>query len=286
MKKIIALIFLLILASCTAQAPKLDERAVQPEQTTEATQTEEITETSVEEPPEPVPVDDGTAERLAQEQAERIIESIETVQKLPPRDRTTIVEQMWQAFSGIDSYQYRSPKGVYYVRGTKIKLWPYEPIIKRNVQAEDKIIKEAYIDEIFIDRQTQKATGYCTGRLVDAKAHCADNQLFDVPFSIPYSEVNTKLPEDWLKEYVNQMPVDEEPDKYTIKNILTTRVVFSDEVEMYFFTKAGLPIQIIKSRLERINYDDLVINRVRPEDIIHRTKAEIPPEEPFYRPQY
>ncbi len=242
---------------------------------------------SMEEERKPV-LEDDTAARLAKEQEQKIIETLESPPKLPPRDRTTAVEQMWNTFTTLSSYQFKTPQGAYFVRGDKIKSVPFNAIVKHDFSQGSQFWRQIYIDEIILDRGAKTATGYCAGLSQDVNRQCANLQLHDVPFTLSYDEFATKLPEDWVKEYINQIPTHEEAEKYYLKSLLTTRVQFKDGTEMSFFPKAGLPVQIIPQgrNLDKIIFDDIVVNQVRPEDIAHRSKKDIPVEEQFYKPRY
>ena len=125
MRKIIALLALLLMISACTQQAMPDERAA--EATTPET-TENIPEIPAEEEEEKtVMPQDDLAERLAREQAERIADTLEHPPKLEQRDRETFVEQMWKAYSLLESYKFRMPTGTWYVRGEKVKYLPVNP---------------------------------------------------------------------------------------------------------------------------------------------------------------
>lgn len=279
MKKLLALLLLFVLVACTAK------QAMPEQKTPEATP---VAPEAAPAAPEAVPdqMPDDTAARLAREQEERIIEAVSHPPKVPQREKSSIVKQMLAAFSIIESYQFKTPQGVYYVRGDNVRFLPFNAIRKSGVWQGTVRYPEIYIDEVIVDRETKTATGYCTGVASDAEHHCVGLKLYEIPFSLNYTEVAPKLPQDWAEEYLTAEVIDEEYQKYYIKSIETVRVRFKDGTEMYFLQKAGLPIRIVKGPLELYAFDDLVINQARPEDVMHRSRSEIPQEELFYRPRY
>jgi hypothetical protein len=294
MKKALALIVLLtILAACNQQQ-LLEKRADEPaaEPTPEPAviaQTPEpavIVETPEEEAEELPVLDDGTAERLAQEQAEKVSQSLETVPKATPTDRTTIVEQMYETYKGLESYQVKTFEGAYFVRGEKVRFLPRNAIRMLKVTFNGKDYRDVYIDEIIFDREEKMATGYCFGYEEDTNQQCAHFELYDLPFPLVYTEHMRKLPDEWVREYLNKVPTNEEYEKYYVNDMETTRVHFPDGVQMFFNPRAGLPVWVLFPNDEKTVYDDMVINRVRPEDVIHRSRKDIPPAELFHRTNY
>lgn len=268
---------LLVLAACKApEAPPTPEVAPSLPAPAE----------KIEEAPPAAPAEDDTAERLAEEQKEKIIEYLETPPKLEPRDRTTIVEQMWDIASKLESYQFKTLAGAWFVRGEKVKHVPFNAIRKTDVMAGGTKYREVFIDEVFFDREERTATGYCTGWDENVRKQCASLGILDIAFPLSYDELMIKLPEDWVKEYLGEVPTEEEYEKYYVKNVLTNKAVFKDGVQMFFNPRAGLPLQIILGPLDKVSFDDLVINQVRPEQVVHRSRSEIPPEEMFYQPKY
>ncbi len=285
MKKILILIaFLILISACTQQETALDE-SEQAQTTGETTPAEATTTAGEEEEAEEAPQQDNLAERLAQEQAERIADSLETPPKLEQRDRETFVEQMFKAYSLLESYKFRNAQGSWHVRGEKIKFLPINPIILYNAQKGDKKYKQAYLDELFFDTKEKTLTGYCFGFSESVNRQCATFELYDIPFQLPYEQYITKLPHEWLKDYMTDVPINEEHEKYYVKNIETTRVKFEDGTEIYFFERAGLPLRIVKG-YDITNYEDVVNDQVRPEDVTHRSRKDIPPQESYYTNPY
>lgn len=282
MKKfLVMLIFLVFLAACQQKA-MIGERA--PGATPEE-KIESVAPTTPAEEEKIVMPQDDLAERLAQEQAERIADALENPPKLEPRDRETFVEQMWKAYSLLESYKFRNAQGSWYIRGEKVKFLPVSPLILYDVKRGEKTYRQVYLDELFFDVQEKTLTAYCFGFSESVNRQCAGLELYDLPFSLPYEQHMIKLPHDWVKEFMNKIPVNEEHEKYYVKNIETTRLKFEDGTEIYFFARAGLPLRIAKG-YDITNYEDVVNDQVRPEDVIHRSKKDIPAQETFYQTPY
>jgi hypothetical protein len=296
MKQLIAAVVLaLFLISCTAPQASLpeqreDKKAMAPaEGELPAEEPEPAVDEQAESEEERRPsLKDDTADRLAAEQAAKIEESLGTVQKVEPRDRVTGIERMQETFKGIASYQFKTAKGKYFVRGEKVKFLPSDPVMKTNVKKGETLYRQVYLDEIILDVQEKIATGYCIGAEDDTSSQCAQLKLHDIAFPLPFDEYIIKLPQDWLLEYVDDVPVVEDHEKYYVKGLQTTLLKFKDGTELYFFPKAGLPVQVVPlgDALKKRSYEDLVVNQVNPEDVIHRSRADIPAYEAFYKPAY
>jgi len=294
MKKLLAMLVLLtVLAACNQQQ-QLDKRAdvpaaepaAEPAVVVQEPEPAVIVETPEEDAEEPPVLDDGTAERLAQEQADKIAESLETVPKATPSDRTTVVEQMYETYQGLKSYQFRTFEGTYFVRGEKVRMIPRNAIRMLKVTFNGKEYRDVYIDEITFDREEKIATGYCFGFEEDVNRQCAHFELHDIPFPLVYTAHMRKLPDEWVKEYLNKVPVNEEYEKYYVNDMETTRVYFPDGIQMFFNPRAGLPVWVLFPNDEKTVYEDIVINRARPEDVIHRSRKDIPQTELFTLPKY
>ena len=284
MKRFLALIILLAaLAACTQQPAVVENQT--PEQAPVVPEEAPVPET----PPAqaaPAETESEIAERLAREQAEKIAETITHPPKFEPRNRSTVAQQMWNTVSQLDSYQFKTQQGTFFVRGSAVRYLPRNPVVKHNFVRNNVTFQEIYADEIIFDHAAKTATGYCTATLDNVKAKCEELRLYDIDFNLPYDEVAVKLPEDWVKDYLDAETVGEEYEKYYIKSIETTRVRFQDGTEIYFYPRAGLPLKVVKGPLESYTYDDMVINQARPEDVIHRAKKDIPQTEYFYKTPY
>lgn len=262
------------------------------------------TESSVDEPVETVEVqddsqviietpereeavfEDDTADRLAQQQVAIIEEIIESPPKLQPGDKTSIVEQMYENYQQLESYQFKTPLAAWFIHGDKARMLPFDPIRYTNFQEGNNFFREVFIDEVLFDLRGRTATGYCAGVDEGVNRQCAALELYEVPLTLRFGEHIIKLPHQYVEERLGEVPDREEHDKYTVQGLLTTKVTFQDGVEYFFYAKAGLPVRIASAPLKRVIFDSLVINQVRPEDVTHRSKDEIPSEEAFYQPTY
>ncbi|MEM2916087.1 MAG: hypothetical protein QXT19_01900 [Candidatus Woesearchaeota archaeon] len=284
MKRIFMLLVLLVLASCVPAEPTAPSEPV-------AVPVSEPAEPAVAPAEEPVPEPaakpaDDLAERLAKEQEQKIIEALSQPQHLPLRNRTTIVGDMWAVYQTLDSYHYKSPRGLVLIRGDKLRYLPVRQIHLVDVVYDGKKYNDVFIDEIIFDRAKRTATGYCSGYISDIAKQCITLGLSEVPFALPYDQHRPKTPDDWAQEYMNKPVVNEEYGKYFINGVETVRVKFEDGTEMYFQPSVGLPVKIVKGPLEVTEFDGIIPNRVRPEDVVHRLRSSIPPMDAFYRQIY
>jgi hypothetical protein len=288
MRKLLALFVLLMLVACGA-----------PQEQAPAVPNETVSEPVVAAPSEPVVIDRGEVqverkqvlddtvkEQVIKAEEERIVEAISHPAPLPQRNRTTVVGDMMNTYKTIDSYQFKTSKGTFYVRGDKIRYLPRNAINKRGIVLSAVRYPEIFVDELIFDRTDKTATGYCFGFADEVRRECDSLKLMDKAFNLSYDEFVIKMPDDWLTEYLRLAVGDEEHEKYFLNSVETTRVAFKDGIEMFFFPAAGLPIRVVKGPLETYDFDNLVINRAKPEDVIHRSRDQISPNEAFYKPIY
>jgi hypothetical protein len=284
MKKLLALLMLLILAACSAPTPSEPAAAPEPVAAAPSEPTAEERQDVIIERQQAL--NDETKEAVIEAEEQRIAEAVAKPQALPPRPRTTIMDNLLATYNSIDSYQFKTEKGTYYVRGDKARFLPRNVINKRNFVQNDVKYPEVFIDEIVFDRADKNAIGYCFGFEDNVRRDCQNLELVDKGFFLPYNETMPMLPDDWLKNYAKIAVGDEQEEKYFLNSIETTRIAFKDGVVMFFFPAAGVPIKVVKGPLESFTFENLVINRVRPEDVIHRTRDQISPNEVFYKPIY
>jgi hypothetical protein len=279
MKRLIALLIVLLLSACGTPQPSEPAAA-------EPVVAEPVVEAQPVQEEQAPATEDDTAERLAEEQEQKIIEVISQPQNLTARERKTIAGEMFDIFNTLDSYKFKSLKGTFFVRGDKARILLRNPVTMRGVMQGTTRYSEVLIDEVILDRAKKEAVGYCFGETEQTRNECGALEIFDTAFNISYSDFYIKMPDDWLKEYLNVPAVDEEYEKYFVNSVETVRVKFKDGVEMFFFPRAGLPIKVVKSKLDSYEYDNLVPNQARPEDVIHRSRESIPATESFYKQIY
>jgi hypothetical protein len=278
MKQILIIAVLVLLISC-APAPPAEEPALQ-----QKPEPEPVIE------PEPEPKEDNLAEELAEEQEKKIIKEISKVPKLPPRDRETAVEQFWAMYAqNVTGYHFKfAGRGIYSVRENKVRYLPFNAIrIPRYEEENGSITRQVYLDAVYLDLTEKTAIGYCEG-LWDENVNevCAESEFYDRPFKVDFETFIVKLPHEWLLEYQDKSPIIEEQEKYYVKSRQTTKIAFSDGVQFFVDPRAGLPVQVIVTKLNKQIFDDLVVNQVREVEVKHRPRSEIPQDEMFYKPIY
>ena len=288
MKKYLLFVVLLLMISCTARQLALDQRS--PEDAAEVLSAENATPAvTVESPPEaretmPAPSDEDLRQKVIAQQEQRIEESLAHPEKFAPRNHTNEVGELIEAAEpSLQSYQFRTSKGTFYVRGGVVRYLLLSPILKHNVARDSVNYTELYLDEIIVDRNAKTAKAYCFGFTDTTRKQCARLQLADIDFDMQYDVANPKLPEDWAREFASKEVTASDEQKYYLNSIETTRLQFPNGGELYMLPKAGLPIKVVVSPLEGYTFDNFVINQVRPEDITHRSKTDIPPQEAFYK---
>lgn len=239
--------------------------------------------------PPPQPKED-LAEKLAAEQEEKIREIISTSPKVEPRERITPTSEFWAMYAqNVTSYQFRmAGKGTYFIRADRAKLIPGSPITLSEYKDDNgKTWRDIRLDAVYLDFGEKTAAGYCEGLYhTDINRICAEKELYDVPFHLNYSQYTATFPHEWLFAYLDQMPVREEQEKYYVSGRQATLLVFEDNLQMFIDSRIGLPLRIIVKPIEKYDFEDLVANQAREEDVRHRVRSEIPQEEMFYKPKY
>lgn len=146
-----------------------------------------------------------------------------------------------------------------------------------------------YYDTIYVDRVSKTAFGYCEGHEETVNRQCAELEIYDLAYPLPYSELNIALPHDWLFRYLEREPDTMDANKYYVKGRASTTVRFEDDprVELHIDPGTGLPMRVDTLRgsvlLNRVDFEKLASNTVRDVDVYHRTRSEIPSSEAFYQ---
>ena len=294
MKWALVIIALLILAGCAAPeeseakklAEKLKEEAEQPAapvQTpeTQAQPTPEPTAVAI-----PTEIPEPTAVAIPIEIPKPITQDVEeTVAQ--PQERTEIYAFLDKFVQKVTGYQFSYKQDKYYVRGTKYKVELFRPVTQKSVTFGELKKTLFYYDTVYVDRATKKAVAYCEGHQSYLNTQCAQLEIYDLAYPVPFADYNMTLPEDWLLAYVNQEPTVLEEDKYYVNQKSVTRATFEGEnttAELNFDPVTGLVIRAdLKSggQFGRYDYEDLAANLVRDIDVMHRSKNEIPSSETF-----
>jgi hypothetical protein len=146
-----------------------------------------------------------------------------------------------------------------------------------------------YYDTIYVDRVSKTAFAYCEGHISTVNRQCAELELYDLAYPLPYLEQNIALPHDWLFQYVEEEPDSLEANKYYVKGRASTTARFNTEpkIDLSIDPTTGLPIRVdtLKGSIlvKRIDFEKLSANSVRDADVYHRIKSEIPSSEAFYK---
>lgn len=189
---------------------------------------------------------------------------------------------MYQAMN--QGYRYIYLTQVHKVNGDKIKIELSAPNKYKTLAINGKNYSVFYIDTVYLDKRKLKATGYC-----EKHAACYEEEIFDVPLQLNYAEFEEQTPDEWLYEYAPLEPSAYEERKYYVKGRLTTRAIYpitGGEIRIYYDPKIGLPIRIEKQIFpyptEITEYFDLVAELITSEEVIHRSRSDISPEDMFY----
>jgi hypothetical protein len=202
--------------------------------------------------------------------------------QMPPK--SLVSDALLKLRQNITSYSAFKGETQYLVRGelARIKL---EKITRPGIKINKTI--PAAITDIYIDRQTKEATGYCDprrekdimGEFDAERGACA--KLIDVPIELDYGQYNPYLPEDWLTRFSHAQPIlAETTDQYIREPTgwkLVNPVLHFQEgpsiVILRLESKTGLPIKIeIKEgdKAEIISYNWLIHNMVKPEEMVYQ----------------
>ncbi len=209
-------------------------------------------------------------------------ESAVTIESQESQSKTQKFLDMYNAMS--KGYRYIYMALVHKVNGDKIKIELSTPKKYKAMAINGKNYSVFYIDTIYLDKHKLKATGYC-----EKHATCYEEEILDVPLQLNYNEFKEKTPDEWLYEYAPVEPNAYEERKYYVKGRLTTRAIYpitGGEMRIYYDPKIGLPIRIEKQiapyPTETIEYFDLVAELITSEDVTHRSRNDISPEDVFY----
>ena len=207
---------------------------------------------------------------------------------------STDMERLTATFAQkITGYKYAYKANWHYIRGDKIKLKLRDAVLATNVNVGGTHYMLFYYDNIYLNKRDKTSAGYCEGTSVRlGKEQCITLKLEEVPFPLSYETFKTKLPEEWLFEYIGKTPSEAGVNKYYYAGRKVTKLVFDDEentgqeTRMYFDETIGLPIRVEIAQGERIlelySYEDLSSNTVREEDVTHRKPSDVPSTEVFY----
>lgn len=186
----------------------------------------------------------------------------------------------YEFFIGSDKYSYKNDKfRVILANAPQIS----------NVKFGELSKSVFYYDTIYVDRVSKTAFAYCEGHLSTVNRQCAELELYDLAYPLPYLEQNIALPHDWLFQYVEEEPDSLESNKYYVKGRASTTARFNTDprIELHIDPLTGLPMRVDTLKgsvlVKRVDFEKLSSNTVRDVDVSHRTKSEIPSSEAFYK---
>lgn len=186
----------------------------------------------------------------------------------------------YEFFIGSDKYSYKNDKfRVILANAPQIS----------NVKFGELSKSVYYYDTIYVDRVSKTAFAYCEGHLSTVNRQCAELELYDLAYPLPYLEQNIALPHDWLFQYVEEEPDSLEANKYYVKGRASTTARFNTDptIELHIDPLTGLPMRVDTLKgsvlVKRVDFEKLSSNSVRDVDVSHRTRSEIPSSEAFYK---
>lgn len=246
--------------------------------TVESSPKEEKTEITQKQSNEPLITSQVTAEIT-----EEPMVKIESPQQPPtPASETYQFIELYEKNSF--GYQYLSKGNWNKIKGNRIKREMDIPKKFHSIEINGKKYSLFLVDTVYLDKNTQQATGYC-----EKDQSCYSEELLDVRLKLDYDEYKDKTPDEWLYEYAPKKPDLFEERKYYVKSRLTSRATYkteTGELRIYFDPKTGLPVRIEERLgehpLEITEYFELTAGTVKDTDVIHRSRFEISPEDIFY----
>ncbi len=184
----------------------------------------------------------------------------------------------------VDSYTYKIGDTEYLARGklVHVKLDKFKELpLKINNTIR------VHITDIFIDRETTKATGYCdlrseeeiVGELNADRSKCI--KINDMPFTLAYDEYNPFLPEDWLSRFANAKPIlVEDTDQYVKQESgwkAVNPVLHFQEGNTEFIlridSKYGIPLRVeqrIDDKTTAQEYNQVIYDTIKPAELIYQ----------------
>lgn len=287
MKYITITMLLFFLAACAAQtktpAEKEDLQKQIVQDIVEVTE-EPVSQPEISEPEEVTVSEDVTTkvkETIPTETHEEEITS-------PAQPRTRLYDFLDKFAQTVTGYSFKYGLNTYFSRGTKYKVILGNAVSVKDVMFGEQKKSLFYYDTIYIDRGAKTAAAYCEGHKSTINQQCDSLELYDLALILPYDSYTIKLPEDWLFEYLDTEPTLVDRNKNYIKSRITTlvKLVNGDTIDLNIDEMIGLPVRVDVKKgnvlVKRYEYEDLVSNKVRDVDVIHRSKSEIPTEEAFY----
>lgn len=302
MKKSVFIILaslLLILAACGTNNSDSAAKEIADELKNQPNETQEITvdSTEVEEQEIPVePVQESSPSPLTGMGAAEItdpseipLESVEEDIVVPPQIRTKMYQFLDTYAARVNGYEFFIGSDKYSYKNDKFRVILANAPQVSNVKFGELSKSVYYYDTIYVDRVSKTAFAYCEGHLSTVNRQCAELELYDLAYPLPYLEQNIALPHDWLFQYVEEEPDSLEANKYYVKGRASTTARFNTDptIELHIDPLTGLPMRVDTLKgsvlVKRVDFEKLSSNSVRDVDVSHRTRSEIPSSEAFYK---
>jgi len=198
-----------------------------------------------------------------------------------------ITEAIAKFEQGVSSYSYKLGDTQHYVVDDLIHI-ELDKAKELGFKINETI--RVHITDIFVDRTTKDAVGYCDPRSEERivgefnadRSKCI--KLIDMPFELDYKEHNPTLPEDWLYQYKDRTPaLVEEADQYVKEpsgwkavNPVVHFLEGKNTIILRLDIKTGLPLRVEINKqpiAETISYSFFVHNKVKPEQVAYKKFA-------------
>ena len=279
-----------------------EEKAAEPSTPVEEAKTaveekKEIPPAKTQEEPVEVKEESKVESKVEEQEEAKEAEEKETPSAPSPKNITiseedkTAIETLLETFAQkVNSYKFSYKANWYYVRGDKMRAKLRNAVPVTGVSAGGQYFSLFYYDNVYMNKKEKTAFGYCEGTDIRlGKGQCVSLRIENIPYPVSYDAYKTKLPEEWLFDYLGKTPFEIGQSKYYVSGKRTTKVVFQDEgqeTRMYFDEAIGLPIriEIVKDKqvIDSYEYEDLSSNTVRDEDVTYRKSSDVPSTEVFY----
>lgn len=299
---VLAVLALLVLAACGTDnsdsaakdiAEELKNKPVEEAQdiTVETPEVDEPIQEEVSEPvqeSEPSPLTGMSAIDVT-DPAEIPITDVEEDIVAPAQTRTKMYQFLDTYAERVNGYEFFIGSDKYSYKNDKFRVILSNAPQISNVKFGELTKSVFYYDTIYVDRVSKTAFAYCEGHLSAINRQCAELELYDLAYPLPYLEQNIALPHDWLFQYVEEEPDSLEANKYYVKGRASTTARFNTDpiIELHIDPLTGLPMRVDTLKgsvlVKRVDFEKLSSNTVRDVDVSHRTRSEIPSSEAFYK---
>lgn len=217
------------------------------------------------------------------------VSDVEETVTLPAQYRTKMYQFVDTYAKRVRSYEFFLDKNHYSYKNDKFRVILSTPVQVKDVVFGDLKKSLYYYDTIYVDRVGKTVVAYCEGHEEEVNRQCAELEIYDLAYPLPYTDHNIALPHDLLFRYVDFEPDSLDANKYYIKGRASTTVKFNGNttIELHIDPETGLPIRFDQLKgsqlIKRTDFEKLASNKIRDVDVLHRSKNEIPSSELFYK---